>query len=156
MIQFNPDNGTHSYLRLLAQIHARQEYKLNPQQWLMDHGHDFTYAALPKGVRRGPMKHCFWNAYETAKRGKGRFVYCEGMAVGYLLPVEHAWCIDRETGLVVDLTWLQGADYVGVPVRLKYVLRCLDIEQPVVMNWLEDYPIISGAVPVEQWREEIR
>lgn len=155
MIQIDPNNATHGFLQLLAGFHAKTEMPLNPYQWLIDNGADYQYAPLPKRMRRGPMKHCYWNSMELVRRGKGRFVYCEGVAAS-IIPVDHAWCIDRETGRVVDRTWQEGSCYVGVPIRLKYVQRCLEIEAPVLMNWREDYPIVTGEVPVEVWREEIR
>lgn len=86
--------------------------------------------ALPKGVEPGMPKGCWGNAWALAKRGArrgaggrltpGRFLYVEGYASPLLtsptpggrptvFAVGHAWCLDQESGEIVDPTWSREA-----------------------------------------------
>jgi hypothetical protein len=70
------------------------------------------------------------------------------------LTTEHAWCYDRETGLIVDVTWENGSFYFGVPIRTTYV--CDRGVVPVLWDWAKDLPIMTGAVAESVWREKLR
>ena len=143
-------------LTMSAWMNEAHGFGLNPQQWLLDNAREFPRGPLPKRVRRGVIRQCYHNALELASRGRGRYVYMEGMAVG-VIPVDHAWCYDRETGLVVDRTWERdhGQHYLGVPVRLAYVKKQLSRGHVVVNDWENDYPLVTGAVTPDVWREEL-
>lgn len=80
---------------------------------IRDHGAVFTSQALPPEFERGPKKKCFMNAGRLAME-RDDLIYCEGIAHN-IIPVEHAWCIDRE-GKVIDPTWdePEKCAYVGV------------------------------------------
>jgi hypothetical protein len=79
----------------------------------------------------------------------------EGYAAA-IIPVQHAWCFDRETGLIVDRTWKDGTDYIGVAVKAGYAARCLRRGREVVMDGIGRYPIMTGEVPPEIWRETFK
>lgn len=124
-------------------------------QWLLDNGRVFErWSPLPARVKRGPMKACYRNALKLAQRPGGRYVYMEGYATHYI-GTQHAWCYDRKTGLVVDPTWADGIDYIGVPVKAGYAAAMLRRNREPVLNWMDGYPIQTGECPVEVWREEI-
>jgi len=144
-----------SWLAFQAYVH-REHNKLpwSPAQWLLDHGQAFERGPLPKGVRRGPVKQCYANSLKLALDGGGRFVYCEGMAIN-MIPVDHAWCFDRATGLIVDRTWKQGRHYIGVPIRTEYAMEKLAGGFAVVNDWEHDFPIMTGEVPGNVWKEPL-
>lgn len=51
------------------------------------------------------------------------------------LGVLHAWCSD-ETGIVIDPTWGEGAEYFGVPLDFKYVRQnTSDDNMSVLDQW---------------------
>lgn len=143
-------------LTIQAWMNQQHGFEINPQQWLLDNGREFQRGPLPKRVRRGVMRACFQNSLELTRRGKGRYVYMEGMAMA-IIAVDHAWCYDRETGLVVDRTWEpgHGLHYLGVPVKLAYVEEQIPNGYVVVNDWENNYPLVSGAVAPDVWREEI-
>ena len=150
-------NPTRQYLELLAQVNGMSNAKISPAAWLLKHGIERERGPLPKGVRRGAMRACYWNSLELAEKGKGRYVYMEGYATA-LIPVEHAWCYDRETGLVVDRTWNwgdRGEAYLGVPIQVKYARYCLKRNRSALMDWTADYPIITGEVLESAWKEQL-
>lgn len=148
---------TQEYLR--QWVHAQRtltpDQEFSSHQWLLDNGIRMgNWSPLPARVKRGPMRACYHNSLALAKRGKGRYVYVEGCAT-HIIPVSHAWCCDRETGLIVDTTWAEGIDYVGVPMRTAYVAKMLRRDREPLMNWMDGYPILTGKCPAEVWREEI-
>ena len=148
---------TRAWLTQIAWTHtAHNGMPWSPAQWLMDNALPVQdWSPLPKGVRRRQPKLCYWNSQQVAKRGRGRYVYCEGYATR-MIPVEHAWCLDRETGLIVDTTWGEGGHaYCGVPVKLAYAQQCFRNDRVSVWDWTGGFPIMTGAVPVAEWREII-
>lgn len=146
---------TEEWLSQLAMTHAMfNGATWTPQQWLLDNGIRWAHSPRPKRLRQGEMKRCYQNSIELVSRGKGRYVYCEGMAT-HLIPVEHAWCLDRKTGLIVDPTWNEGHDYIGVPIQRAYAWRVLRAGRQVVFDWEGGYPIITGTVPASIWREPL-
>jgi hypothetical protein len=144
---------THDWLVTLAGFDGKQGLPFSPAQWLLDNGKALgDWAPLPKRVKRGPIKQCYWNSL-TLAAGSERYVYMEGYAT-HIIPVQHAWCYDRETGLVVDRTWAKGFDYVGVPVKAKYAEQCLEQERTPVLDWMAGYPIMAGEIPKEVWFDD--
>ena len=63
---------------------------------------------------------CFDNAFKRARSSGGKLRYCEGYATS-VIPLPHAWCIDREDR-VVELTWrTPGVAYFGAVFDLNDV-----------------------------------
>jgi hypothetical protein len=155
---------TYGHLVWLSQLHRKNGYAFSPMQWMLDNGARFKWSPAPRHLKRGTPKYCHWNALQLARKGRGRYVYMEGWASN-LITAEHSWCYDRKTGLIVDTTWEEGVDYIGVPVKLDYAVRVMvnfnsrrqepGVLRCAVHNWQDDYPIQRGAVPVEEWREEL-
>jgi hypothetical protein len=73
----------------------------SPAQLMLNHGVFYRPAPLPDGVPPGELKQRFRNAAHLALDTD--LVYVEGYALS-LIPVEHAWCVDPATGVVVDPT----------------------------------------------------
>lgn len=160
-IKYQP---TRYWLEQVATLGAPDgvEAPLNPCAFLLQHGREFgDRSPLPKGVRQGPPKYCYANAGALAldKRRKGRYVYCEGFATN-IIPTMHAWCYDRETGLIVDPTWERGEQYIGLPFRADYVRATLRLyvsqqgDTPF-MNLSESCPVLTGEHAPELWEEDL-
>lgn len=148
-------NQTRQWLALLAHTHKTHNgQSWSPAQWMLDNGLDFEYSPLPPKVRMREPKRCYWNSLELASRSKGRYVYMEGHAARFII-TEHAWCYDRETGLIVDTTWDQGTGYVGVPIKTAYARKQLKSGRASVWDWEGGFPIMTGKVAREQWYEAI-
>ena len=85
-------------------------------------------------------------------------MYVEGYATWGPLTTQHAWCYDRETGLIVDIGWKDCLGYVGVPIREKYATQVMldrNVHGRVVEDWDANCPIITGVVPREVWEEQL-
>ena len=119
-----------------------------PADLLLQTGTVWTPAPLPADIRPGIPRVCFENAYRLARRSRGALRYVEGYALGYLLPVEHAWCVDAE-GRVVDNTWTDdrlGQVYLGVVVDLALVRRSRNRRKAAsasaLFDWYGGYPLL--------------
>ena len=67
-------------------------------------------------------------------------------------PVAHAWCVDPE-GFVVDTTWDEGMDYLGVPFRTEYVRRMAGARRrdyPLIDSEEMGFPLLTGAHAVAE------
>jgi hypothetical protein len=79
------------------------------------------------------VRGCFHNAYNLA--AKQGLAYCEGLALGYAnYPYHHAWCLDAESGYVLDSTWPEPVEgevryYYGIPFALTFVTKLRKKEQ---------------------------
>jgi hypothetical protein len=150
-------NVTRERLAQFAAIHPREGWP-NPAKWLLDNGRDFELGPLPPRVRMRKAKRCYVNAISLVGNGGGRYVYVEGWATSAScssLSTSHAWCYDRETGLIVDTTWKDGFDYVGVPIRQLYAFTEV-VRNGAVIEPFDDAgytPIIRGAIPRDVWEE---
>ena len=91
---------------------------------------------------KGTIKECFRNAYLLAVEHD--LTYCEGYAMG-IIPTLHAWCLDKD-GHVIDITWKDGIEYIGVMFSTKYVNKIL-LERKsygVIDNWEMEWPLLRG------------
>jgi hypothetical protein len=110
--------------------------------------------ARPRGVRKGVPRHCFSNAVVLASRDPDRFVYCEGKACG-IIPVHHAWVVDRHTHRIVDNTWTKqpGTVYLGVPLTIETVWEVIAGQHSasVLDAWEKGWPLLTGKIAPERF-----
>lgn len=114
-------------------------------QFILDRGIKFkiTESSFP---RLGKMKECFRNAAMLVTENKN-YTYCEGFAMGAVIPVLHAWCIDG-AGNVIDPTWENGSDYLGVPFNTKYLWSTITRTHcftSLIDNWTEGFPLLKNS-----------
>lgn len=99
----------------------------------------------------GLTKQCYRNALELAILKPDLYTYVEGYAIN-LLPVLHAWCIDKD-GVVVEPTpnWEKGYSYFGIPFQTSYAKKMiLHMGTGCVDSWEVGYPLCSGAHKPEE------
>lgn len=95
------------------------------EQLLLEFAADWTPAVKPKRLAWATPRFCFCNSHTLCARSD-RYVYCEGYCLpdfpgGFPFPVHHGWAVDRETGLVVDVTLREPAlCYVGMAFAPTY------------------------------------
>lgn len=81
------------------------------------------------GWRRGCAKQCYRNSCLLTHRDLGRYLYCEGYGLtrdGHAL--EHAW-VENHDGLVIDPTWRDGVEYLGLRFPFKFLCATLAANQ---------------------------
>ena len=94
--------------------------------------------------KNGRIKECYRNALFLAHDHRD-LIYCEGYALGAILPVLHAWCVDNK-GNVIDPTWNDGKDYFGVMFSTRFAVKhtlargCYGL----IDDWKNHFPLLRG------------
>jgi hypothetical protein len=90
------------------------------ETFVLEHGRPFIGRDLPKGLKRGRPRICYFNSADAALQHG--LTYVEGYALNEgLRPFPHAWCFDG-TGAAFELTLKTPcAAYFGIPVRASYL-----------------------------------
>lgn len=149
-------NAVRSYLEQVDDFMKKAGHQLNFQAFLLRHGREWEPARLPKNIHRGQMGECYRNASLLAI-SKRDLTYIEGVALN-IIPVGHAWCIDR-LGRVVDNTWPepQRCQYFGIPFKTKFLMETL--RKRKVYGLLEyygdDMAIEHEVIPPAVWKKEV-
>lgn len=125
---------------------------------LLREGQVFDRKVLPRGLRHGLAKQCFFNAAEIVKKQPDRYAYCEGFAnPGSIIPVHHAWVMDLRDGIAIEVTWDDdlfsgtGPRYIGVPVSTQFALEAVERSGAVLTDSEGGFPVLRGAVPRDRW-----
>jgi hypothetical protein len=125
------------------------------EDFLFAHARAFVYARLPAAIAPLTPRYCYHNAGVIVLDNPARYAYVEGIAMSgdFGLPVDHAWAVDRQTGVVVDPTWPERPAenavraYFGVPFRTDYLACILATTDRVglIDHWEDRWPILRGA-----------
>jgi hypothetical protein len=128
------------------------------EDFLLAHARPFVYARLPAHVAPLTPRYCYHNAGVIVLGDPARYAYVEGLAVSgdLCVPLDHAWAVDRRTGVVVDPTWPERPGdnavraYLGVPLRADYLAYILATTDRVglIDYWEDSWPILRGAHPI--------
>lgn len=128
------------------------------EELVLDCGTVMKPQPLPKNIKRGLPKSCYWNSQQIAFK-RTDLAYVEG----YVLITEptfvtaHAWLLTPE-GYAIDPTWeTPGAIYLGVPFSTKWVKSFLkrrgrDNEISIFQsNYLEEYSLLKQGLPTDAY-----
>ncbi len=95
---------------------------------------------------------CYIHAGKAALRNRD-YTYVEGYAIS-IIPVEHAWLVDKD-GIVIETTWPEmGLDYYGIPFRTDWIRQQIkkNGHYSMINQWEHDWPTIK--TPKEKWKRE--
>ena len=143
------------YLSITASLLKEGNFKTingyyNLDDFVLKNGIPFISQKLPKGYKRGIVKECYTNAYRLAIDED--LVYVEGYAYSGLIPVLHAWCLDKDDK-VIDPTWENPEDcgYFGIPIDEKYLIGTVMAKGTygVIDNWKDRWPMLTEDP--EEW-----
>ncbi len=153
------ETATYNYLKLIASMKIKHPSKKfdweyhGQEDLILREGKQYEYAKKPKGVRYGPWKYCFRTSYYLADSNPKRYTYCEGFATS-IIPCLHAWCIDRETGKVVDLTWRHDdvsseRGYIGIefPQGVCMAFAAATGHYGLIDAWEARWPMMRKQLP---------
>ena len=91
-------------------------------------GSEMKSPYTPPQIKLMPPKECYSNATEMAVFNQpDKYDYAEGFVTlpKVPFPVQHAWCVDKITGTVVDPTmgWNPRGNYFGIKFDRRFVLE---------------------------------
>jgi len=92
--------------------------------FLLLNGREYAFGPASFEGKRGEVHGCFMNAFHLAYENPA-MTYVEGKVSCHGLPLDHAWCVDKD-GFVIDPTLEdkgQTLEYFGVPLRTDYVQK---------------------------------
>lgn len=128
----------------------------NIEDFVLQHGTVFDrWSPRQDRYMAGTPRYCFDNAYRATYRSRGKLTYVEGYALGSVMPVHHAWCVDEDGG-IVDPTWCgdkkpeglwdnpeRGEAYLGVPFDLATVRAARSKDNCSVLDqWHNHWPLL--------------
>jgi len=156
------------YLEMLCLVQrqcgtrGRGDWKyLCMEEFVLKEGQMFNniLTELPDDISRGTPKMCFQNCMHVIAwpNDVSNYFYCEGYALGSVLPMLHAWLVTPE-GKVVDPTWPEpGAEYFGVVFKGSWARRqTLKQESYGLLDaWTSGWPLLKGIDP-EEWKAELK
>ena len=128
--------------------------------FLIRNGVFMINGARPARVKKGPAKQCYMNAARLACNftNKGRYVYCEGLAVSLRLgiPIEHAWIWDLQNEMAIELTWPDPSGqivYFGVGIKRQFLAQNLAATSMygILGSYKNGFPIFRKETPKEAW-----
>lgn len=113
------------YLNGMAQLmktQPRPEGFLSRPELLLKYGRPFETDENTYEGPRGTPKECYCNAGRIALDDPD-LAYVEGI-IAHIIPIDHAWLVNRKTGKVVDPTLKDGSHakaYFGIPFSTRYL-----------------------------------
>jgi hypothetical protein len=99
-------------------------------RFILEHGSAFTPDADTLAGPRDTPGQCYMNATHLAQRNH-HLRYVEGQVLCHGVPIDHAWCVDVNTGRIIDTTLRADStahaaritEYFGVPFETDYLRR---------------------------------
>lgn len=143
---------------LMREIHSKPDWKYGGfEELVLDCGTLIKAKPLPRNIKHGSPKQCYWNCQELVFKRKN-LTYVEGYAIApqVSIPVAHAWLLTPE-GYVIDPTWNPlGIVYLGVPLSTDWIKSFLKLRKQTTNiqnfsifqgNYLEKYSLLKNGLP---------
>ena len=147
---------------LIRKLHSKPDCQYAGfEELVLDCGTTMEAKPLPKNIKRGLPKCCYWNSQQLAFKRKS-LIYVEGYALAEDVPmaVAHAWLLTPE-GYAIDPTWeTPGICYLGVPFSTEWVKSVLkerkkrgrgDDLSIFEYNYLEEYSLLKQGLPTDAY-----
>lgn len=140
----------------------REGWKYNSfYQIILDYGRVMPAKPLPKSIKRGLPKSCYFNCQKVLEKHKD-LTYVEGYALpsSNIVPLIHAWLLD-DKGEAIDPTWeTPGLAYLGIPLSTEWVFSIIARRQQqgrtnylaiFECNYLEEYSLLKQGLPANAY-----
>ena len=147
---------------LIRKLHSKPDCQYAGfEELVLDCGTTMEAKPLPKNIKRGLPKCCYWNSQQLAFKRKS-LIYVEGYALAEDVPmaVAHAWLLTPE-GYAIDPTWeTPGICYLGVPFSTEWVKSVLKARKKrgrgddlsiFECNYLEEYSLLKQGLPTDAY-----
>lgn len=93
------------------------------EEFVHQKGRRFYAAMLPTDIQRGLPGDCFDHCLLQAMYSRGKYQYCEGVALIDGKWIHHAWLSDMDSLYAFDPTW-RAVDKDGKDQPLEMVFYC--------------------------------
>ena len=146
-----PPEELQSFVAMLAGNYAPDK---SVAAFLLKNGKAFEVPAAPPPITLMKAKMCYENSTKQSTVFGGDYDYAEGYVFpSGLVPLQHAWNVDRKTGTVVDFTmgWMPKAAYYGVTVpeqRLRHELSTSGVYGAFEKDWRPSALVRNWGKPV--------
>ncbi len=146
----------------IRKLHLKPDWKYGGfEELVMDCGSLMKAKPLPKNIKHGSPKQCYWNCQKLVFKRKN-LTYVEGYAIApeVTIPVAHAWLLNLE-GDVIDPTWNPpGTVYLGVPFSTSWVKSFMKSRNQITNtqnlsifegNYIEKYSLLKNGLPPDAY-----
>lgn len=117
-------------------------------EFAVRYGKGYRFQPLPDQYDKMTPQRCYANCMELMLRNLN-LIYVEGYAGVRNLPVplNHAWCVEKGTNLVIDPTTSGCRYYFGVAFDRKYVIKQVANEKrrcaSLIDNLEDGFPLLK-------------
>ena len=147
--QIKTINELKTYLGMFTKLVPTHEFVLKYGRPYLMNKHSIS--KFPKGI----PKQCYMNAFHLMESDPD-LVYVEGFCSIGIIPIEHAWCINKK-GKVVDSTLkiskskINPCGYFGVPFKKEYIYATALKTKYFGILSFRNPDLLLGKVPVEEF-----
>ena len=143
-----------AYLKMVSDMAGHKDFEYTSvHDFVLKEGKSYNVQDyLPSDMPRKPLGECFKNVFEIIMFDfKGQYTYVEGFAFRAVLPLAHAWLVDKD-GKAWDPTWYDdtregGLAYYGCEFPAWYVREMILKEETYISmidNWMGGFPLLTG------------
>lgn len=125
---------------------------LTQNEFILKYAQFYDYHELPDCYEKMTPNQCYHNASKMAMKHKN-LVYVEGIAIipTAPIPIAHAWCVERGSNKVLELTADSLRIYYGVSFKTSYVRQnYMEGRVGLIDHWEKDWPLLRMS------EEEVR
>lgn len=117
---------------------------LTQKEFLLKYAQFYDYQELPECYEKMTPQQCYHNAAKAAMDDKN-LMYVEGIAIipNIPVPIEHAWCVERGSNKVIEITADSLRIYYGIPFKTSYVRQnYMEGRVGLIDHWEKDWPLL--------------
>lgn len=150
-----------TYLKTIETLRSSHPYAgfTSPETFMLRHGKPWRMNDKTFDGERGEVHGCYMNAYRLMD-SNSKMTYVEGYVNLGGLPIQHAWCVDKN-GNVIDPTLtapvpgktIVPIGYFGIPFNRNYVYATA-VKTGVygVLSGMSNWELFEGKVKPATFR----
>ncbi len=142
---------------LMRQINPNRDWKYGGfEELVLDCGLEMEAIPLPKAIKLGLPKSCYWNCQKLISKRKDLF-YVEGYVLDREIsfPIAHAWLTTKNKEVIDPTLREPGIYYFGIPFSTQWIKNLIKSRKNrnnisvFEGNYIEDYSLLVQGLPAE-------
>ena len=142
---------------LMRKIHSKPDWKYGGfEELVLDCGLEMEAGPLPKGIKLGLPKSCYWNCQKLISKRKNLF-YVEGYVLNREIsfPIAHAWLTTKNKEVIDPTLREPGIYYFGIPFSTQWIKNLIKSRKKrnnisiFEGNYIEKYSLLVQGLPAE-------